>query len=341
MTSEPTDKTQVAGKALIAVTGATGFLGSHIADILLEKGYAVRTAVRATSNLRWLDGKDIETMVVDLTDPASCDSFLQGSSGLIHCAGRVSAKSEQQYQQANVQTTENLLARAEVAWRESFDKPAFVLISSMAAHGPAGLDMPAVESNTPSPITAYGRSKLAAEQAVTNPDWSFRRAILRPPSLYGPRDKEFLPLFKAATKGITARLGQSMSGLSLVHGWDAASAAVALLECKKASGTFFVDDLHTGYNWQELSDILKATTGKKIRTLQIPLVLLKIAGALLGQRRAASSPVLNPDRIRDLETTGWVCDGTFLSTTTGWQPRYSALAGFAHTMDFFKEQDWL
>ncbi len=332
---------QTKPKPLIALTGATGFLGSHIADILLGKGFAVRAAVRQTSNLRWLEGKNIETMVVDLAEAKSCDTFLADCNGLIHCAGLVTASHEQQYQRANVQTTENLLARAELAWNENSDNPAFILISSMAAHGPAGINNPAVESNSPAPITAYGRSKLAAEQAVNRSEWSFRRAILRPPSLYGPRDKEFLPLFKAATKGITARLGKSMTGLSLVHGWDAASAAVALLQCEKATGTYFVDDLHTGYNWREMAAVLSSTTGKKIRTLHIPVVLLKIGSALLGRRRAISSPVLNPDRIRDLETPGWVCDGSLLSTTTGWQPKYSALTGFQNTMDFFKEQDWL
>ncbi len=345
MTGESQEITRGDSKTLIALTGASGFLGSHIADILLSKGYAVRAAVRATSNLRWLEGKNIQTMIVDLENAVDCHSFLAGCQGLIHCAGRVTGSKEEQYQKANVHTTENLLSCAESTWRNNNNNnnnnQVFILISSMAAHGPAGLNNPGVETNTSAPITAYGRSKWAAEQAVNRDEWSFRRAILRPPSLYGPRDKEFLPLFKAATKGITARLGKSMTGLSLVHGWDAAAAAVALMECKQASGTFFVDDLHTGYNWNELAEILNATTGKKIRTLQVPLVLLKIAGAFLGHQRAASSPVLNPDRIRDLETPGWVCDGSLLSWTTGWQPKYSALTGFKNTMDFFKEQDWL
>lgn len=328
-------------QGLMALTGATGFLGSHIADVLLSRGFSVRAAVRKTSNLRWISGKDIETQVIDLTDASSCDGFLQGCDGLIHCAGAVTATSEEQYRLANVLTTQTLLESAEAAWANHHQSPAFVLISSMAAHGPAGIGNPAVETNTPAPITAYGRSKLAAEEAVGNPRWNFRRAILRPPSLYGPRDPEFLPLFKAATKGITARLGSTMTGLSLVHGEDAASAAVALLECAEADGVYFVDDGKTGYNWAELAAVLNSVSGKKIRTLQIPLVLLKIAAALIGGNQSASSPVLNPDRIRDLETPGWVCDGQLLRQVTGWTPAWNAETGFAHTMKFFKEQDWI
>lgn len=328
-------------QGLIALTGATGFLGSHIADVLLSRGYSVRAAVRPTSNHRWIEGKEIETVAVDLSDAESCTGFLEGSRGLIHCAGAVSAASEEQYRLANVLTTENLLACAQNVWAGQTESPAFVFISSMAAHGPAGLDNPAVESNSPAPITAYGRSKLAAEDAVQKTDWNFRRTILRPPSLYGPRDPEFLPLFKAANMGITARLGRSMTGLSLVDGRDAASAAVALLECSQADGTYFVDDGHIGYDWTELAAVLSAVAGKKIRSIQVPLVLLKFAAALIGSRRSASSPILNADRIRDLETPGWVCDGSLLRQVTGWSPASNAAAGFADTMNFFKEQDWL
>ncbi len=328
-------------QGLIALTGATGFLGSHIADELLAQGFQVRASVRSSSNHRWIEGKAIETVVVNLADADECRQFLDGSTGLIHCAGMVTASSEEQYRQANVLTTENLLAQAQLAWAGQEHNPAFVLISSMAAHGPAGIDSPAVETNTPRPITAYGRSKWAAEEAVQNTVVNFRRAILRPPSLYGPRDPEFLPLFKAATMGITARLGRSMTGLSLVHGRDAASAAVALLRCEQAQGAFFVDDGKVGYNWAELAAELGLVTGKKIWTLQVPLVLLKMAAALVGGRRAASSPVLNQDRMRDLESVGWVCDGSHLHQVTGWAPSHTSRTGFADTMKFFKEQDWL
>lgn len=328
-------------QGLIALTGATGFLGSHIADKLLSLGYTVRASVRPSSNHRWIAGKDLETMVVDLSNTDSCHRFLEGTTGLIHCAGVVTATGDQQYRQANVQTTENLLDRAQAVWANQGNSSAFVLISSMAAHGPAGLDNPAVETNTPAPITAYGRSKLAAEEAVLRAEGNFRRTILRPPSLYGPRDPEFLPLFKAASMGITARLGRSMTGLSLVDGRDAASAAVALLECKQARGTFFVDDGKVGYNWDELAAVLASVTGKKIWTLPVPLVLLKMASAFIGGRRSASSPVLNPDRMRDLESVGWVCDGSLLRQVTGWTAARDAANGFADTMKFFKEQDWL
>jgi nucleoside-diphosphate-sugar epimerase len=333
--SAGTDRTR------IALTGATGFLGSHIADVLLDRGYQVRASVRATSSLRWLEGKPVETVQVDLANPADCRKFLTGTSGLIHCAGAVTAPTAEIYHQANVASTAALLEGATEAWADRTDKAAFILISSLAAHGPAPLARPAVETDPCRPITAYGRSKLAAEELLTDRGRGFRTAILRPPSLYGPRDAEFLPLFSAAVRGWTGRFGRNMTGLSLVHGVDAAEASVALLETETASGPFFVDDGHNGYDWTALADALGQMAGRRIRTLKIPLGLLKLVSLLAGRSRAERSLILNRDRIRDLDAEGWVCDGGHLVRATGFRARWDAARGFTETLAFYQKENWL
>jgi nucleoside-diphosphate-sugar epimerase len=329
------------GGPRIALTGATGFLGSHIADALLARGYRVRTSVRATSNLRWLTGKPVETLVIDLTDPGDCARFLAGTDGLIHCAGVVSAPAAEIYHTANVTSTATLLEAAQTAWTGSEDAAAFVLISSLAAHGPAGLDRPARETDACRPITEYGRSKLAAEELLTADEWAFRTTVLRPPSLYGPRDAAFLPLVRMAVRGWTGRIGRRMTGLSLVDGRDAAAAAVALLETGSATGPFFVDDGRTGYDWPALAEALGQMAGRRIRTLPMPLGMLKFLSRLVGSTLAARSAVLNRDRIRSLDTEGWVCDGSRLVAATGFRARRDAAMGFAETLDFYREEGWL
>ena len=326
---------------VIALTGATGFLGSHIADVLLARGYQVRASVRATSSLRWLEGKAIATVQADLTDPAACRAFLDGTAGLIHCAGVVSAPSEELYQVGNVSSTGCLLEAAADAWTGADRRPTFVLISSLAAHGPADLEHPARETDPCRPITAYGRSKLAAEALLTEGDWPYRTVTLRPPALYGPRDREFLPLVKMATRGWTGILGRKMSGLSLVDGRDAAAAAVRLLESPSTSGPYFVDDGRRGYDWPALAAALGTMAGRRIRTLRVPLGLLKFASLLAGPGRAARSPILNPDRIRDLEVPGWVCDGSRLVKDTGFAPRFDAATGLADVLAFYRKENWL
>jgi nucleoside-diphosphate-sugar epimerase len=325
----------------IALTGATGFLGSHIADTLLARGYGVRASIRPTSNLRWLQGKPVTTVQVDLADPVECRRFLDGTTGLIHCAGVVSAPAEKVYQLANVTTTACLLEAAASAWAGRDESAAFVLISSLAAHGPAALNRPAVESDACRPITAYGRSKLAAEELLAARPYAFRTVILRPPSLYGPRDADFLPLFRLALRGWTGRLGRRLGALSLVHGADAAEAAVALLETKAATGPYFVDDGRAGYDWSAMAEALGQMAGRNIRTLTIPLALLKLVAQVVGRTRASRSPVLNPDRIRDLDTEGWVCDGGHLVQSTGFQARWDAPRGFTETLDFYLKERWL
>lgn len=329
------------GGPRIALTGATGFLGSHIADTLLERGYRVRASIRATSNQQWLAGKPVETVEIDLTSTEDCRRFLDRTSGLIHCAGVVNAPTEEIYWQANVTTCATLLEAAAQRWAGHGETAAFVLISSLAAHGPASVEQPAVETDPCRPITAYGRSKLAAEKLLDADRWPFRTAILRPPALYGPRDREFLSLFSLALRGWSGRIGRSMTGLSLVHGRDAATAAVDLLETGTACGPYFVDDGQAGYNWQALAKVLGQMAGRRVRLLPVPLGLLKITSRLIGSRRAARSVVLNWDRILDLESCGWVCRGDKLAADTGFRARYDAVAGFADTLDFYRKEGWL
>jgi len=334
-------ESQESSRPLIALTGGTGFLGSHIADTLLARGFRVRVSVRATSSHRWLEGKPLEIMETNLVDAQDCRRLLAGTAGLIHCAGLVAAPSAELYRLANVRSTETLLDAAGAAWTSLGDDAVFVLISSLAAHGPAGLDRPAVEDDADDPITAYGRSKLQAEAALNSRTRTFRTAILRPPSLYGPRDREFMPLLKLARRGWTARLGRRMTGLSLVDGRDAAAAAVDVLESPAARGTFFVDDGRGGYDWEDLRTALEAMAGRRVRRVTVPLALLRAVAFLAGRGRAARSPVLNRDRIADLDCAGWVCDGRRLTAATAFAGGREAAVGFRQTLEFYREEGWL
>ncbi len=325
---------------IIALTGGSGFLGSHIARVLIGRGYRVRAAVRPTSDLRWLRHEHIETVTADLTVLDDCVPLVRGTRGLIHCAGLVTADEDQAYQRANVATTRTLLTACRQEWHPQGGAP-FVLISSLAAHGPAPRERPAREDDPCRPITGYGRSKAAAEQLALHPDHPFRVAVLRPPALYGPRDRGFLPLVKMARRGWTARFSGPLQALSLVHGHDAARAAVTLLEHTAATGVFFVDDGKCGYTWDELAAALGTACGRKVRSLSIPLGLLKFLAAMLRPLPGGGISVLRRDRIRDLEAPGWVCDGARLREVTGFKAEFDAATGFADALKFYRERQWL
>ncbi len=334
---------------LIAVTGATGFLGSHLCDVLTERGHAVRAAHRASSNLRWLRDQPFETALVELADPHSLDALLAGCTGVVHCAGALMAD-EATYRRVNVESTRLL---AEAAAR-SDTVTRFVYISSLAAGGPAGLEPPRDESMPDAPISGYGRSKLAAEQLLAGGDWPFSTVSLRPPSLYGPRDREFRPLFQAARMGFTGRVGRRMQGLSLVHGRDAASAAAVLLETDTAVGHYYVDDgpgldgprdpgrhWAWGYDWRELQRVLAVVFSRSLHEVVLPLGLMRTVSRLLPADKRDASPLFNPDRMADLDTDGWVCAATRLRRDTDWCPEWDLASGMRDTVAFYRRRGWL
>lgn len=323
---------------LAVLTGASGFLGSHLAEALLDDGWRVRAACRAGSDRRWLSGRDVEWRQSDLLDADDCRGLVQGAGAVIHCAGVVTAADEAAYRRGNVETTAALLKAA------AFSLPAegcFVLVSSLAAHGPAAPERPAVESNPCRPITAYGRSKLAAEELVIGQAWPFRTAAVRPPALCGPRDRGFLPLVSLACRGWTARLGRRLRGMSLVDGRDAAAAVAAVARTPAARGAFFVDDGRRGYDWEALRAALAAAAGRPVRSVTVPLGVLRTAGRLAGGWKPGRPSVLGPDRLADLAVDGWCCDGRRLAAVTGFRATRDATASLGDALRFYRETGWL
>lgn len=334
---------------LAALTGATGFLGSHIADVLVAAGWRVRASVRPTSDRSWLPA-GVETVEVPLSPPGASDDsgvnratledrrtltgFVRGADVVIHCAGAVRAPDLETYRRANTASTWRLLN----AFAEVRGEGAFVLVSSLAAAGPSTPGTPRLESGPRRPITDYGRSKAEAE-ALVERDWPFRTAILRPPALYGPRDVAFLPLFKAARRGLTARLG-NVQEMSLVDGRDAAAAAVLLATDARAEGVWYVDDGHA-YDFADLAHEVGRVWRRGVKTLPIPMWLLRTAAVLVGPGRAARLPLLAPDRLRDAAQVAWSCDGAKLRNRLGFSPEFDLRRGFASTYDWYRAEGWL
>ncbi len=324
---------------LAALTGANGFLGSHIADRLLERGFAVRAGVRAGSDLRWLAGKPIETITLDWAAPADgeagLDRLLDGAAAVLHCAGVIRAPDEAGYARGNVETTRRLVA---TAGRHSSVRT-LLLVSSLAASGPSTPGRPRREDDPPAPINPYGRSKLAAERLLEG-GLPVRAVVLRPPALYGPRDHAWLMMFRLAARGWSVRLSGACEPVSLVDGRDAAAAAVALVESPAAAGSYFVDD-GRGYGWREITDALAAASGRRLTTLRAPLGALRAAARVIGPRRAARSALLNPERLGTFAAPAWLCSGERLRRDTGFEAERDLERGFRETLEFYRRAGWV
>ena len=184
----------------ILLTGASGFLGSHIAEQLDQQGAEVRALVRPTSDTRFLDGLEHVTLVTGaMSDKDSLLAATEGVDGIIHAAGLVKAKEPADFYATNEQGTANLL---DAAKRNAPDIARFVLGSSLTVMGPSQDGRPVSAGASPNPVTHYGRSKLAAERAARAEAHSLPITIIRPPMIYGPRDREILPFFKSVQLGV-------------------------------------------------------------------------------------------------------------------------------------------
>ena len=302
------------------VTGATGFVGSHLAARLVREGLEVVCAVRRTSRLRWLEGLDVETRVAPLDDAAALAEAARGCDLVFHAAGLTRARSVAAYMEANAEGTRRLLEAVGGEARR------LVYVSSLAAVGPT--PEPLDEAAEPRPLSGYGASKLAAERLVAA-QGGLAWAIVRPPSVYGPRDPNFVTLFRAAQRwGVCPILGGARKALSFVHVadlveglWLAGTAAAA------AGRTYFVGSgTHT---WGEFADALASALGRRVRRVAVPGVVARLLGELgeLKWTLTGKPQILCRRKVRDALAAGWTCSWGRAERELGYRPRVGLEAG--------------
>jgi nucleoside-diphosphate-sugar epimerase len=280
---------------------------------------------------------DVEVRSGSLEDPASLATALAGISHVIHCAGSVRAGKISDFYTVNQQGTRNLIEAVNQCGPE-FRR--LLLLSSLAAAGPALPSNPVRERDEPRPISDYGRSKLAGEREV-HKHCRTEFVILRPPAVYGPRDGEFLRLFKAVQSHLAPR--PSPQPLSLVFVKDLAIAVVNCLEHPAAAGkTYFVaaEEIVTA---RSLADEIAAQMGGWTIPLPLPAAFLWpiCLAQEIGSRLTGKPNVLSLQKFAELRAPGWVCDPALLQKELGIQCPTSLKAGIAQTLLWYRENGWL
>ncbi|HWO01316.1 MAG TPA: NAD-dependent epimerase/dehydratase family protein [Blastocatellia bacterium] len=327
-------------QATILVTGATGFVGSHLVDHLLERGRRVKCLVRRTSRLKYLEHSQLDFVYGGLDDQTDWDDAFDGVDTIYHVAGVTFARRPQDYFDVNQKGTEAILAGA-IKHRSHLKK--FVLVSSLAAVGPARDGKPVDEETQPAPLTPYGRSKLMGEEAVHAVGDLLPSTIVRPPAVYGPRDYGVFEFFKMINGGIFPMIGSYEKRVSLVHASDLADGIILAGESTASTGrTYFISSKEV-YPMKDVAGLIAKILGKHPRKLTIPKPIAYAAG-LAGEAISALTrkpPVINRDKVTDLSQTCWGCSIERATSELGYREQVPLEDGLRETVAWYKREGWL
>ncbi len=323
--------------SLAVVTGASGFVGSHIVDELLRRGARVRAVVRGSSSRRWLEGKPVELADAALEDPRALGAALEGADWVVHAAGLIRARGAAEFHECNVLGTERILRAA-----DSGSVRRFLFISSQAAAGPSVDGRAVSEDQRPHPISAYGESKLRAEQLVLMAGDRLPVTVLRPPAVYGPRDTAILKAFAAGKLHLEPVL-RKRGRFSIVHASDLASAAWAALTHEKAVGEVFFASEPDATDYEALGASIREALRTWTVRVSIPhWALMAIAFGAEGWARAAGqAPLLTREKLREIAAGDWLCSSAKIRDRLGWAPQVGLREGIQATADWYREAGWL
>ena len=316
------------------VTGATGFVGSHLVEALQRRGATVTALARSPQKAASLISQGIRVVPGHLHDETALLQATRDQDVVYHVAGVVAARNEAEFLRANRDGTKHVVAATESAGTRNF-----VLVSSLAAGGPSTRGLALDGSESPRPVTSYGRSKLASEEVVRSSrlQWS----IVRPPMVYGPRDREVFKVFRLVRFGIAPLFGDGTQELSAIHAADLANALV--LASEAPVGKTYVACHPEVFTTAEFAHVIGRTMERSVRTVKVPPL---VGRALLSVTEATArltgqATILTADKANEFFQAAWTGDPTPLISDTGWQPRYDLQTGMADTYQWYRKAGWL
>jgi nucleoside-diphosphate-sugar epimerase len=318
----------------VLVTGATGFIGSFLVEALLQKGHRVTCVVRKNSSLKWVEHLDPGYLICDLADIGSCADKLREFEYVFHVAGVTKASSPEEFFFANSECTERLL-RAVAS--EASHLRRFVFLSSLAAAGPSRDGRPVCEGSEPRPVSFYGESKLNGERAVLQYGDRIPVTVIRPPAVYGPRDRDFLVLFKLAKSGIFPHWGQGR--YSLIYVEDLVRGIISAAESSESvDKTFFLSD-NMVYTNDDIYEAIVSTLESNAIKVRLPRALMPLL-AFVGEKMNKKS-IINRDKTRELRFSNWTCDAGRARKELGFEAKTTLREGIKWTADWYRIHRWL
>lgn len=305
-------------KPVIALTGGTGFIGRRLCHHLLRRGHAVRVLARSRRKARALQRAGAEIVPGHLDDPHALSRLVTDSHHLIHCAGTVRGRTLADFLPANVRGIENLLA----ASRASEGPRRLLVMSSLAARQPE--------------LSDYAHSKWLGEQTAFDNAGDLAVSVFRPAAVYGPGDRELLPLLRLMRLGLALAPGDPGDRVSLIYVDDLTRAVLSWLALEPPPRQVFplCDPATDGYSWRELAAIAGRVLDRRVRVASPPAGLLNgLARANLALARGLNyAPMLTPGKLRELRHPDWRCDYRAYARASDWRPRVPFSRGLVLTL---------
>lgn len=333
----------------ILVTGASGFIGSFLVEGGLERGYEMWAGVRKTSSRRYLQDSRIRFAELDLEHPERLKEQLEahrrehgGWDYVIHCAGVTKCPDKAAFERGNYKATRHLVEQLQAL---DMVPRRFVYISSLSIFGPIREKdySPICESDRPQPNTAYGVSKVHAENYLHSLK-GFPWVIFRPTGVYGPRERDYFLMAKSIRNHLDFVAGSRRQDITFIYIKDLVQAIYLGVEHPKAEGrAYFVSDGQV-YNSRTFSDLIRAELGHPWMVRFVcPLPLLKLICYVAGGLAAAcgKTSTLNADKYKIMKQRNWQCDISPLVRELGYRPEYPLERGVKEIIAWYKQERWL
>lgn len=337
----------------ILITGASGFIGSFIVEEALKRGFEVWAGMRASSSKKYLQDERIHFAELDLSSPDALSLQLRelrqsmngrGWDYVVHAAGATKCTRPEEFERTNTRGTENLVWALK---REDMVPRRFVFVSSLSIFGAIREKpypySPILLTDTPCPNTAYGRSKLLAEQFLQHVQ-GFPYVILRPTGVYGPRERDYFLMAKSIKQHTDFAVGYRPQDITFIYVRDLVSAIFLSLNAEGVEGkAYFLSDGGV-YHSRRFSDLLQQAMGNPwVLHIKAPLWFLKMICAISGTVNGwlGKTSTLNLDKYHILRQRNWQCDIEPARHDLGYEPKWPLERGVEETVKWYKENKWL